>query len=164
MNWSAKKIGIILAAVGLLAAVAQAELPARMQVQVKEGQLRKSPSFLGQIVARLPFGTAVGVVKEQGPWVEVSAGPDQGWLHTSALNSGRGGLSAGGSVGSSATSDEVALAGKGFDRTVEDAFRQQNPSLDFAVIDRMESFLVTPEEMQAFVAQGELAVATGGGE
>ena len=165
MDWSAKKTGILLVGLGLLATVAQAGLPDRMQVQVREGQLRQTPSFLGRIVARLPFGAPVGLVKEQGAWVEVKAGPDQGWLHASALNSGRrAGLSAGGEVGSSATSDEVALAGKGFDQTVEEAYRRQNPSLDFTVIDRMDSFLVTPDEMEAFLRLGELSVAVGGGE
>lgn len=164
MNWSMKKSGILLVGLGLLAAVAQAGLPDRVRVEVKEGQLRKSPSFLGQIMARLPFGTTVGVVKEQGSWVEVNAGQDKGWLHISALNTGTTGLKAGGAVDSSATSDEVALAGKGFDQNVEDTFRQKNPSLNFAVIDRMESFLVTSDEMRAFLAQGELPVTAGGGE
>lgn len=164
MNWSGKKIGISLVVFGLLVAVAEAKLPERMRVEVKEGQLRKSPSFLGQIVARLPFGTSIGVLNEQGAWVEVRAGQDQGWLHTSALNSGRAGLTSGGEVGSSATSDEVALAGKGFDQTVENTFRQQNPKLDFAMIDRMESYQVTSEEIHHFLSQGELPVAAGGGE
>ena len=164
MNWSVKKTGCLLVGLGLLAAVAQAGLPDRMRVEVKEGQLRKSPSFLGQIVARLPFGTQVGVVKEQGAWVQVNAGQDTGWLHASALNTGKTGLAAGGAVGSSATSDEVALAGKGFDQNIENTFRQKNPSLNFAVIDRMASFQVTPEEMRAFLVRGELPVTAGGGE
>jgi hypothetical protein len=164
MHWNRTKTATLLVGLGLLATVAQAGLPARLRVEVKEGQLRQSPSFLGRIVARVPFGTPVGVVREQGAWVEVSAGQDHGWLHATALQGGGSALSAGGAVGSSATSDEVALAGKGFDQAVEDTFRRQNPTLEFKVIDRMASFQVTPEEMRLFLSQGELPMASGGGE
>ena len=42
-----------------------------MSVQVKKGDVRSTPSFLGKIVARLSYGDQVQVQGAKGPWMLV---------------------------------------------------------------------------------------------
>ena len=130
-----------------------------MSVQVKQGHLRTSPSFLGKIVARLAYGDQVQVHEENNSWVrvstlEISAG---GWIHVSALSSRKIVLSAGAAdVEKAATSDELALAGKGFNKQVEGEFKSKN-HLDYTWIDKMEQMVVSQARIKAFVKEGDLS-------
>ncbi len=135
-----------------------------MSVQIKEGQVRSTPSFLGTIVAKLSYGDRVEVVQDQGTWKKVAVrGGAQGWMHASALTTKSIVLKAGaGNVQTSATSGEIALAGKGFSEEVEKQYKKLNSNLDYAWVDRMERFQVTPEQMQAFLKQGSVVPAEGG--
>jgi hypothetical protein len=54
------------------------------------------------------------------------------------------------------SSDEVALAGKGFTPEVESSYRAKHPEMNFAQVDRIESFKVDPATLQAFITEGEL--------
>ena len=63
-----------------------------------------------------------------------------------------------------ASSNEIALAGKGFNRQVEADYRKKNKNIRFTWIDRMEKFVVSNDEMNAFVKQGELLPLDGGGQ
>jgi SH3-like domain-containing protein len=135
-----------------------------MSVQVKEGQLRNTPSFLGTIIAKLSYGDRVEIIQDQGNWKKATIrGGAQGWIHTSALTTKSIVLKAGaGNVQTSATSGEVALAGKGFSEEVEKQYKKLNSKLDYAWVDRMERFQVTPEQMQTFLKQGSVVPAEGG--
>ena len=134
-----------------------------MSVQVREGQLRSTPSFLGAIIAQASYGDRVEIVQDQGTWKKVAIRGVQGWMHESALTTKTIVLKAGaGSVQTSATGREIALAGKGFSEEVEKQYKQQNRSLDYAWVDRMEKFQVTPDQMQDFLKQGGV-VPPGGG-
>lgn len=135
-----------------------------MSVAVKEGQVRSSPSFLARIVARPPYGERVSVLETGEQWVKVALkGGVQGWIHASALTPKTIVLKAGaGEVKTSATTGEIALAGKGFNKEVEETYRAKNPSLDYRWIDKMERFDVSPEEMAVFLNEGGLRPAEGG--
>ena len=141
-----------------------AEPQKSMSVQVKEGQLRSTPSFLGTIIANLSYGDRVEIIQDQGNWKKVAVrGGVQGWMHTSALTTKSIVLKAGtGNVQTSATSGEIALAGKGFSEEVEKQYKKLNNKLDYAWVDRMEQFQVTPEQMQAFLKLGNVVPAEGG--
>lgn len=130
-----------------------------MSVQVKTGHLRATPSFLGKILMTVSYGERVEVREEKGAWslVRFPGTTGEGWIHASALTSKKIVLRAGASdVSQTATSDEIALAGKGFNKQVEVEFKAKNPNLDFAWIDRMELMVVTQEQMQQFLNEGEL--------
>lgn len=131
-----------------------------MSVQVKTGQLRLTPSFLGKIVARLYYGDRIYVIEEKGSWrrVGLSGGAAEGWIHASALSPKKIVLQAGAKdVETAASSDELALAGKGFNQQVESEFRAKNPNLDFTWIDKMEAFVVSENEMKQFLKKGGLS-------
>ena len=145
-----------LLALALAAAAVQA---AQMSVQVKEGVLREKASFLGKPVGNVAYGDRVDVLASQGDWRQVrSASGATGWIHSSALDSKRVTLAAasGNDVQLAASSDEVALAGKGFSQEVETEYKKQNRALDYAWVDRMITFKVTDAEALHFLQEGGL--------
>src|SRR5512140_1579211 len=88
---------ICLALLSLLFLGSIAEAQKVMSVQVKEGELRATPSYLGKIVARVSYGDRVTVLTEQGDWKKVSTagGRSQGWMHKTALTGSKIALRAG---------------------------------------------------------------------
>ena len=62
----------------------------------------------------------------------------------------------GGDVRLAASSDEVALAGKGFSQEIETEYKKQNRSLDYAWVDRMLTFKVSDAEALRFMQEGGL--------
>ena len=135
-----------------------------MSVQVKEAQLRDRPSFLGAVLGTLKYGDRGTVVAEQDPWIRLRSDTDgrEGWVHNSALTTKKVTIRAGEDAEASASSGELALAGKGFNSSVESEFKTRNKDLDFRWIDRMEKFVVAPQTIQAFLAEGGVAPAKGG--
>lgn len=128
-----------------------------MSVQVKDGQVRATPSFLAKIVANLHYGDQVTALNTSGDWTEVSFGSVHGWMHNSALTSSKISLQSGGkNAPLAASQDELALAGKGFNEQVEAAFKAKNPNLDYAWINKMEGVNVSSGEMQKFLSEGGL--------
>lgn len=142
-----------------LAAWAMAAGEKLMSVQVRQGELRAAPSFLAAVVRTVAYGDRLAVLEEQGPWARVSTQDRSaaGWIHASALTRKRVVLQAGQKDADlAATSDEIALAGKGFNSDVEAEFKARNRSIDYTWVDRMEKMTVSPKEMQTFLAQGEI--------
>jgi len=130
-----------------------------MSVQVKNGQVRSVPSFLGKIIAKLSYGATVNVLEQTGSWnkVALSGNAGEGWMHASALTTKKIVLNPGDAdVEKAASSDEIALAGKGFNEQVEGEFKKKNPAIDFVRIDKMEKIVVSQNEMQQFVKLGGL--------
>jgi uncharacterized protein YgiM (DUF1202 family) len=161
----AKFFWIPLCLVLLVGSAGVAANSAEMSVQVKTGELRATPSFLGKIVARLAYGDRVTVLETRSPWIHVqpvSAGSLSGWIHQSALTESRIALKAGAAnVQQTASGDELALAGKGFNEQVEEAFKAKNPKVDFTWIDKMETFVATDDQMRLFLQQGHIEPAGG---
>lgn len=152
--------GLILSAVSAFAAA-----PQKMSVQIRNGQIRATPSYLGQVVAALNYGDQVQVAEQQGDWMKVTGpGGQTGWIHNSALSKKKIVMKAGAdNVETSASGDELALAGKGFNSDVEAEFKSKNKNIDFTWVDRMEKMKVTPQEMAAFLKEGQVVPSTGGG-
>jgi hypothetical protein len=131
-----------------------------MSIQVKKGEIRSTPSFLGIIVARVSYGDRVYLREEKGPWVRVGmpGNNTQGWIHNSALTLKKIVLKPGAAnVQTSASSGELALAGKGFSKKVENAFKGKNPNINYAWIDRMEKYVVSEKRIKQFLKEGELS-------
>jgi hypothetical protein len=152
---------------GFLVPPLLANVQKTLSVQVREGQIRATPSFLGKMVAKAAYGDRVDLVEDRGAWKRVSipGGKLQGWMHDSALTTKRIVLKAGqADVQTGATRDELALAGKGFNEQVETAFKKENKNIDYTWINRMEAFLVSPDQMRSFLARGNLVPPAEGGK
>jgi hypothetical protein len=121
---------------------------------VKDAVLRDSPSFLGKIVETLGSGASITLMSEEGAWAQVKAGGKQGWLPTSALRASAVSLGAGSSRAAvGAASSEVALAGKGVTQQTEASYRT-SPGLDYATVDMMSGFVVSPDDCEQFLRTG----------
>lgn len=135
--------------------------PRTMSVQVKTGQIRSTPSFLGAILTEVGYASQVQVLEEKSGWMRVNVpGRNvQGWMHGSALSAKRIVLQAGADdVQRAATTGEIALAGKGFNQEVEDQYRAQNKDVDFTWIDRMQQSAVPITQLQRFAQDGQLNI------
>lgn len=125
-----------------------------LTVQVRDGQVRNNPSFLGKIVGKAFYGQTVAVVQEQGDWVRVSLpGGASGWMHRSTLTDKQLALSGGAGAAEGVSGKEMALAGKGFSAQVEADYRRSHGG-NYAAIDRMECIKYDPAALLAFLAQG----------
>ena len=155
---------VLIGALLLASALAFGQTGRQMSVQVKETQIRATPSFLSKILGVLHYGERVTVLAQQNGWARISlpSGKGEGWVNLSALSPKRIVFKAGSQeVGSGASSGEVALAGKGFNKEVEAEYRDEK-QLDYSWIDKMESFRVSPEQVLAFLQQGGLEESLGG--
>lgn len=127
-----------------------------LSIQVEEGQVRSTPSFLGEIVDKVVYGESVELVKEQGPWRMVNTKRKPGWIHQSAVSESKVELVPGGNVNEGASGKEIALAGKGFNPEVESAYKAGHQQISFAWVDNMEKFTVKNADIEQFMKQGGL--------
>lgn len=136
-----------------------------MSVQVKSTAVREKPSFVGKATATLSYGDRVEVAETRGVWAKVNAsgGAIAGWMHTSALTPKRIVLKSGQETAQAkASSDELALAGKGFNADVEAEFKRQHRNIDFSWIDKMEKIKISSGEMESFLKEGGVTPREGG--
>ena len=152
-------------ALALVLVIALTALAAQqLTVQVRETKLRQRPTYLGAATVADAYGTRVEVLRTQGPWREVRTPAGQtGWLPDSALTEKKLTLQAGDAGATAgAHSYELALAGKGFSEEVERTFREGNPQVDYAWVDRMSLWSVSPEESRRFLEVGRITPLQGG--
>ncbi len=132
-----------------------------MSVQIRNGVVRSTPTFFGEVVATASYGDRVILRGERGAWKSVTLQSKwaTGWMHESALTKKEIVLRAGASdVRVGASSDEIAIAGKGFNTEVEEEFKRKNRDIDFTWVDRMEQVTFSEEELLRFLREGELSV------
>ncbi|MFH1844384.1 MAG: SH3 domain-containing protein [bacterium] len=156
-------IGLCLGTLAILAVTAWAATEI-LSVQVKSGQLRATPTFLGKVVSQVGYGEQVTVQQRRGPWIQVvDSRSNVGWIHESALTEKRIELTSSDSdLRAHTTADELALAGKGFNAEVEAEFKDQNQDVDFSWVDWMENVWVTDEQSVEFLDTGEVTDSQGG--
>ncbi len=159
-RWRVLPVAIVMA---FIAATVSSGL-GMMSVQVRNGQIRATPSFLGNPVAPVAYGDQVEVLQQQGDWMEVNdQGGKKGWIHQSALSKKKIVMNSGGKNAElSASGDEITLAGKGFNADVESKFKADHRGADFSWVDRMEQLNITSQEMMAFLKEGGVKPQAGG--
>lgn len=156
----------LIAMVTIVAATALAARQKQMSVQVREAQVRQAPGFLSRVLATVPYTEAVTVLEEKNDWTRVQTavnGGTEGWMHNTALTSKRIKLSgAGPDAQLAVSSDEQALAGKGFNSDVEKQFKERNTKADFSPVDKMEKLKIPVTDIQSFLEEGGVTTANGG--
>ena len=133
---------------------AQAIKGGTMYVAAKTVELKSSTGFFASTQGKLGYGVAVTVLQINGKWAEVRAasGSVSGWTTIANLSSKR--IVSGGGTGG-ATASEVALAGKGFNQEVENAYKAGG-RLNYADVDKTEAQKVTNQELYNFIVEGHL--------
>lgn len=111
-----------------------------MFITVKEAQVRSAPSFLGKVLDVLSYTEEVEVTGQNRGWYIISnENVKEGWLPQSAVTSDTLVLrKSDKSISNNVSSEDVSLAGKGFNSEMEAAFINSS-GLDYTWIDQMES-------------------------
>jgi hypothetical protein len=149
-----KRLMNVLASVSLLAAAAWAA-SGPLTVAVEQAKVRKKKQFFAPAVASVKFGDRVESSGKEGGWYAVTVDGEDGWLHESAVGSKAGSAKAGKWKGSDeATAEEVTLAGKGFNKDVEKAYRKGNEGVDYGAVDKMEDRELSESELLDFMKKG----------
>ena len=133
-----------------------------LKVSQPNQSLYPDPDFASPPVGTVPEGAEVNVERQAGDWYKVEYQGKTGWLNRQAFpppatssKFSLGGLLTGAPV-KQTSSDEVALAGKGFTPEVESGYRAKHPEMNFAQVDRIESLRVDSATLQAFIQEGDL--------
>jgi len=130
---------------------------ASMNVQVREVDVKGSPNYLSSSVGKLNYGAKVETGDEQDNWVRISQ--PSGWIPKSSVTKHKVDVNAEAKFsGRSASHDETALAGKGFNPQVEAEYKRQNPGLvaAYSKVDWLESQTIPLPALNAFAAAGKL--------
>lgn len=133
-------------------------------VKVQSTAVRKSPKFYAAVVKTLKAGDRVEKIGAQNDWFQVKTGDGlTGWIHSSAVQTGKVSLTASNQALKTGTStSEVALAAKGFNKQVEDAYRAGRKDLDYTWVDKMLTIKISEAELEKFLKEGRLAEFGGG--
>ncbi len=108
-----------------------------LKVAQPNQSLYPDPDFSSTPVASVPEGAEVNVETQAGDWYKVEYQGTTGWLNRQALGKpqARSGFSLPGLLTGKpvkeTSSDEVALAGKGFTPEVENSYRAKHPETEF---------------------------------
>ncbi len=124
-----------------------------MYVSVKSADLYSSNSFFAKKVAKVSYSDEVEIVKEDNNWLQVKSiknAEKAGWINADSLSKRK-------IVSSSfaATTDELALAGKGFNEEIEKAYKKSGKT-DYKSVDIMEKNSISSSELKKFISEGEL--------
>jgi SH3-like domain-containing protein len=149
---------ILFTVLGLVAAGAvfsQSLVGKTMYVTAKTIEVKSSTAFFSDTLGTLSYGAPVSILQEYGKWVQVkSSEPPElsGWVSAASLTSKR--IISGSST--SASANEIALAGKGFNQEVENVYRQ-NGTLNYEAVDAMEAISIPNRQLFSFLQEGRLA-------
>ena len=160
-----KKAAVVLAALGL-ALLLLGPGPGwgeTLEVVQPDQFLYPDPDFAGTPMGAVPQGSRVQVVRQAGDWYKVNYQGMEGWLHRQAFPAPKAqpsGLNLPGLLfgapAKQTSSDEAALAGKGFTPEIESGYREKHPEVNFAQVDKVETFKVNPAKLEAFIKEGGL--------
>lgn len=135
------------------ASVAGAE---SVQVKVKDNAIRNACRFYAPVKIKVRSGDQLTVNSRNGDWYLVSFRGVSGCIHRGAVESRTFTVSGAGGRQGGTSSDEISLAGKGFNPQVEKSYRTGNPSLNFAAVDSLEKMTLDGEQLRGFIERGGL--------
>jgi uncharacterized protein YgiM (DUF1202 family) len=156
-RFEVKRVAILACMALMLASAAAAQIRAGQTVYVTARSLpiKSGTGFFARTLGTLGYGNPVTVIRVNGKWAEVRSASPQitGWAVQTNLSTKRITVSG----GSSASSKEVAMAGKGFNEEVENAYRETH-AVDYRAVDAMEANTVDDEELLVFIREGRLSM------
>lgn len=127
------------------------------KVITKMNSVREDCKFFSPVRTKVKLNDILEIISIENDWLRVKFGGVKGCIHKSAIEEKKFDLSGlTGTQSKGASSDEVALAGKGFNPEVEKAFKGKHPELDFHKVDEIEGYKITEENIRKFIKNGEL--------
>ena len=148
-----KTIVLSLLIVSMLGMAAAAET---VKVTTKENAVRSDCRFFAPVKQKVVLGDALTVTGRKGDWIQVSVKGGKGCIHKSAVETRSFAAAGRGAAAGGASSDEVSLAGKGFNPQVEAGYRKSGKGLNYAAVDEISKYSVSEKSLETFVQQGGL--------
>ena len=135
-----------------------------LTVKVQSTSLRNTPKFYAPTVQSVNAGEKLEKISAQGGWIQVrTSGGVVGWVHSSAVDVPKFDLLASNKgLKTQASASEVALAGKGFNKQVEDSFRAKHKDVSFVWVDRLLQIRIAAAQVEEFMKKGKLGEFGGG--
>ncbi|MBQ4378952.1 MAG: hypothetical protein II821_07140 [Treponema sp.] len=130
---------------------------AKVYVSVKSAVLKDGTGLFAKSVGKVSYGDNLIVVESGSKKTKVRLSSNSslaGWIPNGSLTTKKISKSGGSSV--NASSNELALAGKGFSAEAEKAFKSSNGNLDYAKVDEIEKITVSENELSEFITEGHL--------
>jgi hypothetical protein len=137
----------------MLSLVATAET---VKVTTRENAVRGECRFFAPVKLKVSLGDELTVKGRKGDWIQVGTKGINGCIHKSAVESRNFAASGRKTGGDGASSDEVSLAGKGFNPQVEASYRKSGKNLNYAAVDEIAKFTTSEKSLETFVQQGGL--------
>jgi hypothetical protein len=134
-------------------------------IKVQTTNLRKNPKFYAPVIQALKAGEKIEKISSQPDgWIQVkTSGGSVGWIHSSAVAVQKFDLLAmDKSMKTQASASEVALAGKGFNKQVEESYRAKHADVSFVWVDRMLLIKISASRVEEFMRNGKLGEWGGG--
>ncbi len=128
-----------------------------LYVQVRSGQLKNKPTFLGVVIASLPYGDTVRLDAKQGDWRKVTSlkNGKTGWMHISGLTDQRVVLHPTNKDIQTAQGSRLSLSGAGANKEIEKQY-QERTELDYSKVNQMENDSVSAKDISGFIRSGKL--------
>ena len=148
-----KKLVLFLAIICLALPIFAASKP--QYVAIDPAPLKAKPAASSKKIGSVEYASAVMVLKTEKSWVYVQLVDDksvEGWLPASALTSKKIKDKANAAA---ANADEIALAGKGFNSTIEAVYAEQY-EMNFDIVDYIETLGAAESDAIAFAKAGQL--------
>jgi len=163
MMKSLKNPIVVLAAAAALLLVLMVWAADTVVVKIQTTQLRAGPGFFSQPVGTLKAGDKLEKLAASGAWIQVRTGTGSvGWIHSSAAETPKFSLLAmNQDMKTRVSASEVALAGKGFNRQVEDGYKAKHADLNFQAVDQMLLLKISSAQIQDFLKKGKLGESGG---
>lgn len=125
-------------------------------VAVKQSAVKSGTGFFASTAASVTYGDQLVIITAGDKKTEVKLSDGKtGWIATGSLTAKKIVKTATGST-IRASTDELALAGKGFSEEAENAYKAANKKLDFSKVDAIEKITVSESEVQDFIKEGHL--------
>jgi len=146
---------LVLAVMTLTLAFAAADI---LVVKVQTTKLRNGPRYFAQAFLTLSAGAKLEKVSESEGWIQVkTASGLVGWIHSSAIEIPKFNLLAmNKDMKTQASASEVVLAGKGFNKQVEDSYRAKHGEANFTGVEAMLQIKINLTQVEDFLTKGKL--------
>ncbi|MGB8953412.1 MAG: SH3 domain-containing protein [Candidatus Aminicenantales bacterium] len=143
---------------GVFLVLVTAVLAETLVVKIQTTQVRRSPQFFSQSLVSIKAGDSLEKLGEKDGWINVRTSTGVvGWVHSSAVEVRKFSLLAvDSSLKTKATAGEVALAGKGFNKQVEESYKAKHGKENFVWVDKMLQVKVSLAQVAEFLRKGKL--------
>ncbi len=116
--------------------------------------IREECKFFSPVKAKVNYNDELSILDKKGDWNWVSFLDVQGCIHNSAITERKVALTNLDTSSDDIVSyNEVSLAGKGF---FQELYTFTNPNAKFGILEAIESFEVTEQQLAEFAQEGSL--------